>query len=463
MATITSTGIGSGLDVTGIVQQLVAAEAAPVETRIGLQEAREQAKLSALGSLKSALVEFRDLLENMMAPERFLARKGSSGNQALFTVSVTEAALPASFSVEVEQLAEAQKLTSAAMASPDVVIGTGTLTLAVGANSFDVEIGDEENTLEGIRDAINAAPDNTGIAATIVNADTGSYLILTAEDTGLANTMTVTQAGGDGGLSVLEYDPGGGLNALTESVAPQDARVLIDGLAVNSSTNTVSGAIDGVTLSLVSADPGNPTTLLVENDSDAVRETIDEFVEIYNLLVDTFDEQTRYDAELEVAAPLLGDAAVRGIREQIRRDFSVSVESIELPFQSLAEIGIQVQLDGRLEIEDASLDAALQNDFTQVGQLFTATDGYAVRLFNLVEGFLDSDGIIEAKEEGLNDRIEGFTEQREDLAERLISLEERLLRQFTALDSLISQLTNTSNFLTQQLDNLPGATRPGSS
>ena len=459
MASITSAGIGSGLDVVGIVQQLVAAEAAPVETRIGQQEARTVSKLSAFGSLKSALADFRDKLEIMNSMTSFLKRKASSDASDVFSVSVSESALPGSYSVEVEQLAQSQKLISGAFVDPDTVIGTGTMSLAVGALTFDVEIDDQNNTLAGIRDAINAAPDNPGIAATIVNADAGSYLILTAEKTGAANAMTVTQTGGDGGLSALEYDPGSGLNALSESRAPQDALVRVDGFDIVSENNTVTGAIEGVTLDLLSADPGNLATLSVDNDTDAVKDTIKDFIESYNTLIDTFDQLTDYDAENEIAAPLVGDATIRSIREQIRREFSSTVDSLALPFSTLSEIGIETQLNGKLELVEEDLSDVLAVEFTQVGQLFTATDGFAVRLFDLVETFLATDGVIETKTEGLESRIEELTDQRDALGERLASLETRLLRQFNALDSLIAQLTSTSNFLTQQLGNLPGFTR----
>ena len=185
MATIVSTGIGSGLDIAGIVQQLVAAEAQPVEARIGQQEARAQAKLSAFGSLKSALADLRDKLEIMKNLDKFLIRKAISGNEDSFTVSAGTDALPANYALEVVQLAQAQKLTSGAFADSDTVVGTGTLTLAVGVSTVDIDITAENDTLAGIRDAINSAIGNPGVAATIVNADSGSYLILTGESTGL--------------------------------------------------------------------------------------------------------------------------------------------------------------------------------------------------------------------------------------------------------------------------------------
>ena len=186
MPSIISNGIGSGLDISGIVQQLVAAEGQPVVTRLGQQEAKVQAKLSAFGSLKSALADFRDKLDAMKNLDKFLVRKAVSGNEDSFTVSADTKAVPSEYSIEVVQLAQAQKLTSGAFTDSDAVVGTGTLTLQIGIQGVTLDINAENNTLAGVRDAINESPDNPGIAATIVNADSGSYLILTAESTGAA-------------------------------------------------------------------------------------------------------------------------------------------------------------------------------------------------------------------------------------------------------------------------------------
>jgi flagellar hook-associated protein 2 len=231
---------------------------------------------------------------------------------------------------------------------------------------------------------------------------------------------------------------------------------------VVSAGNTVSGAIDGVTINLLQAAEGETFQLKVENDEDAVRETITGFVESYNRLIDTFGKLTAFDATSKVGGPLLGDATVRGMREQLRREFSGVVESADLPFSTLREVGIETQLDGKLKVVDADLSKALEGDFTRLGQLFAnPQDGFATRLFGVVDGLLASDGILDARTTGLNGQIERFNDQREALGERLTSLETRLLRQFNALDNLVGQLSVTSNFLTEQLANLPKISAAG--
>lgn len=460
MPSIVSSGIGSGLDIAGIVQQLVVAEGQPVEARITRQESRIQAKLSGFGSLKAALSDFRDRAEAMKDLDEFLARRAVSSNEDYFTAKADTDAVPSSYALEVVQLAQANKLTSGAFTSADDVVGTGTLTLQVGTEFVAINIDSETNTLAGIRDAINAEPNNPGVGASIVNADSGSYLVLTAARTGAANTIRVTQTGGDGGLSVLEYDPPTS-TALTETVAAQDGLIRIDGLDVASETNDFAGAVQGVTISAVQV-TASSELLAVENDTPVTEQLVSDLVESYNALIDTFAALTAYDAESELAAPLLGDATIRGIRDQIRRELSVAVTDINADFTSLGEIGIETQLDGKLQVDSETLSQVLDGDFTKFGQLFANSDGFAVRLFDLVDGFLETGGIIDARTKGLNSSIEDFADQRVALNKRLASLETRLLTQFNALDSLLGQLNSTSNFLNQQLNNLPGFTPPGS-
>jgi flagellar hook-associated protein 2 len=462
MPSVISNGIGSGLDISGIVQQLVAAEGQPVATRLGQQEAKVQAKLSAFGSLKASLADLRDKLDVLKNLDKFLVRKAVSGNEDSFTVSADSKAVPSNYSVEVVQLAQAQKLTSGAFADSDAVVGTGTLTLQIGTQGVALDINSENNTLAGIRDAINASPDNPGIDATIVNAESGSYLILTAQSTGAANSIKVTQSGGDGGLAALEYDPPTS-TALTESIAAQDGLIRIDGFDVFSKNNTYAGAVQGVTITALQSTSGGMESLSVQNDQDAVRTLLSDFVQSYNGLIETFDGLTDYDPESDNAAPLVGDATVRGVRDQIRRELSEAVNGLGGPYSMLSDIGIDAQLDGKLAINEDDLSQALADDFVQIGQLFASNEGFATRLYDLTDNFLASDGIVEARTQGLTDQIDRFSDQAEALNERLASLETRLLRQFNALDSLLGSLSLTSNFLNQQLNSLPGFTPPGSS
>ncbi len=456
MASITSSGIGSGLDVQGLVQQLVAAEGQPTEIRIARNEARFQSELSALGSVKSAVSAFNDQVKKMQDLDTLLQRAGTVADDTVLELAVDTAALPGTYSVEVTQLAQVERLQSGAFADTSTAVGTGNLQISIGGQSFTVAIDDGENTLSDVQDAINNAVENKGVTATVVTADTGSYLFLTGEKTGSAEGITVTQSGGDGGLSVLEYDPLNGLNSLTQTQAPQDAIVNINGFAVTSSGNSIAGAIEGVTLDLLATNVGAATEVTISNDEAAVKAQLDAFISSYNDLIDVFNEQTSYNTETEIAAPLLGDATVRGLRDQLRREFFTEVTDIDATFNSLLDIGITTGLDGKLSLDSSTVDAVLDTEFSKFGQLFANSDGYAVRFNSLIESYIDStDGVLTERVDGIEASIEDLTDQREALALRLESVERRLLRQFNALDALVGELTTTSSFLTQQLASLP--------
>ncbi len=461
MASIASPGLGSGLDINSLVSQLVAAEGQGPALRLDTQEARFQTKLSAFGSLKGALADFQTGLSGLKDLTNFQARTALSANQDLFTASALSSATPGSYEIEVLALAQAQKLVSGAFASADTTVGNGTLTLSVGSESFSVSIEAGSDSLTDIRDAINNASDNTGVTARIINSDDGASLVLASDETGTANAITVTTSGGDGGLTSLVYDPdppGSGVTNLTVAQPAADAVIKIDGLTVTSSINEIAGAIPGTTLNLVAAEVGTKTDLTVSLDKDGVREKIDSFVSSFNKLVDTISNLGSYDADTQATSVLLGDSTLRNISFQIRRELGKSIDGLDGPFSTLAEIGISTNLEGKLEVDSETLDAALESDFDAIGELFSSENGFAVRLDSLVDGYLSTGGVIDSRTTGLKDSIKDIEEQRLALQDRLNAVEARYREQFTALDTLLSQLTSTSSFLAQQLANLP---KPG--
>ena len=236
MTGITSTGIGSGLDVNGLVQQLVTAEGQAASQRLIQRETQFQSRLSAYGSLKSSLEGFKTAIDALQNNDAVRGRTISSSNEDAISLAVTSDAVPASYSIDIESLATAARLSSASFTGADAAVGSGTLDLSIGTESFSVTIDPEANTLADIRDAINNADDNAGVLATIINAESGSFLVLTGTRTGAANGVTVTQSTPDNGLSALTFDPGNGSNNLTESVAAADARATVNGFTVTSDT-----------------------------------------------------------------------------------------------------------------------------------------------------------------------------------------------------------------------------------
>ena len=339
-------------------------------------------------------------------------------------------------------------------------MGTGTLTITSGTDAFAIIVNEQNNTLADIRDAINDSPNNKSVLATVVSSVNGQHLVLTNSETGSAGALTIKASGGDGGLDTLVYDPTGGVTNLTQVTAPTDAELIIDGLSFTSSSNTVTGAIEGVTLDLLAADAGVSYDLSIGIDRAAAKEQVINLIDSYNTLLEAIGDQTKFDAESFVGGPLLGDSTTRGIASELRNTIGGFADSLST-FRSLAEIGITTELNGSLSIDNTTLDDAFDANFDEVGRLFASEGGYAVSLTNLVDSILDSDGQIETRLNGLNIDVEDISEQREALAQRLEAVEARLFIQFNALDTLVAELNNTSSFLGQQLNSLPGfATNP---
>lgn len=461
MAGIQAAGVGSGLDIASLVSQLVAAERQPLDARLDRRASAVNVELSALGSLRGALASLRDALAPLRTTTAFAVRTATSANEDVFTASATGAIAPGTYDVEVVSLATAQRLASAAFATGGgAYVGSGTLTIAVGGNAFSIDVPADGGTLADIRNAINGATGNTGVTASIINEVGGSRLVLTARQTGTAATIGVTQSGGDGGLAALTFDPNAPLSGgLTQTVAAADAVVRINGFEHHSASNSVTGAIDGLTLTLRSADAGNSHLLTIANDTGAVTARIRKFVSDYNATARVFADLQKYDAATGKAGALIGDAFVRGLESQLRRDVTGALGSADARYTSLAQLGIRTDATGQLTLDEARLSAALAADFDGVAALFGGEDGVAARAFERLEGALASDGSLKNRTDALNRETRDIGLEREAVDRRMESVEARYQAQFSALDTLLAQLQSTSQYLEQQLSTLQSLKR----
>ena len=388
---VSAPGIGSGLDVNGIVGQLMAAERQPL-IALSKQEAAYTQKLSAFGQMRGALASFQNALQGLASGGRFQALSATSSDSQVLTASAGGKAVPASYQIETTQLAQQHKLASAGYASVNDVVGSGTLTIQFGtydsgANTFtanadkatkNITIAPAGNTLAGIRDAINAA--NAGVTATIVNdgSAAGNKLVLTSADSGAANSLKISVADDDGtpldggGLSALAYDPtavaGSGKN-LGQTAAAQDALLKIDGIAVRQSTNTVKNAIDGVTLNLAQTNAGKALTLTVSRDTKAVTDAVQAFVKAYNDASGTIRKLTAFNGPGATNGVLLGDATARTIQTQLRGLLNAPVDSGGA-LTTLSQIGVSFGKDGTLALDSTKLDTAIANNFDGIAALF---------------------------------------------------------------------------------------------
>ena len=466
MAGLSSAGIGSGLDIAGLVAKLIDAERAPTLTRLAGKEATLQAQLSGFGQLRGALDAVKTALGGLNSPTLLTANRAVSGDDTRFTASADPTAAPGTYAVEVSSLAKAQKLASGAFSAADAVVGTGTLTLALAGKSAAITIDDSNKTLSGVRDAINAARDADGkplgVTATLVTSTggaepAGTYLVLTSSKTGAANTISLTQSGGDGGLAAIQYESGGLANSLTEKEPPADAVVKVDGFTHAGATNTITGALGGVTLNL-KATTTAPVTLTVSADTGSVRGRVQALVDAYNGLHKVVQEQGGYNAAARKGGVLIGEPALRNIESQLRRVLSNPLPDATGALKSGGDIGLSLDSTGKLTLDGAKFDAALSGDRSALAGLLQGDNALVGRLSDVVDGYLTSaGGMIKARTDGIDRRLRAIDDQRTALDKRLAVLEGRYRTQFNALDGLLAQISSTGNFLTQQLSALPGA------
>ena len=290
------------------------------------------------------------------------------------------------------------------------------------------------------------------MTANIVNDGdaTNPYRLVLSSATGADQSMKISVAGDATLSSLLSEDPAGTQN-LSQTLAAQDASFTVDGLAITKSSNTVTDVISGVTLNLTGAAPGTPVTVSVTQDTDSIKTSVEDFVNAYNDLYDEIKTQTDSGYSSGKAGALASDSATRQILSSIRDELNTAVTGITGSYTNLSSIGVSFQQDGTLSLDSSQLTTALQADSTNVSDLFSSTNGYATRINSVVSEMLAVSGTIASRTEGYQDRIKTLEDERVTLEGRITRTEQRLRAQFTALDVSISQMSITSNYLTQQL------------
>lgn len=457
MATITSAGLGSGLDINGIITKLMAVEAQPL-TALQTKEASYQAKLTAFGSLKGALSSLQTAAKTLATASTFTNRTASVSDTTVFTASASSTAAAGSYDIAVNKLAQAERVYTDAYGAS--TFGSGTVHIQIGSGTAtDVVLSGTSNTLADVRDAINNA--HAGVTATIVN-DGNDHLVLTSNTTGaVAGNMTITVTDGTGGANTLS-DLLVGANLLTDQAAG-DAEIKInDTFTVTRSSNTITDAIAGVTLNLLKTGTTPPSAkLTIAQNTGTVTAAVSAFVKAYNDAVGGIKQMTAYDAANKKASVLTGDSTARSIQSQLSSLVGATVSGIAGGIGRLSDIGVSVQKDGTLSVDSSKLSAALADPDKDVAAFFTQTtsgnEGIAVRFNTMLEGIVGSSGLISSRTDGINASIKDLQKRADALNLRLTMIESRYRKQFTALDSLVASMNQTSTYLTQQLANLPGS------
>lgn len=456
------TGLGSGMNIDTMVKTLVGADSAPKEAQLNRLETANTTKITALGTLRGSLTSFQTALKDLNNPKLFENRSGKSSNTDLLTVTASKTAQAGTFAVKVEQLAAGSKVATAVLDSEFKTASAGQLTVKIGADDEGTTIDIAEGaTLNQVRDAINTAMKDKGVTANLLTdpSNGNTRLVLSSSNTGAGKDVTI-EGGVDNPLNIGSGAVVGSGSGVLES--SKNAKFTVDGLALESATNKVEGAIPDVTLNLVATDKDKTSTVTVAQDVSGVTANIKKFVDAYNALIKTTTSLTKVTKVGEDGKPLtgglVGDSSVRNILSGLQNEL-ISAGSGDV--RLLSQLGITTKQDGTLEINDDNLKAALDENFDAVGKFFTGDEGLMTRLSARVEGFNQTGGILAQRVSGLEASNADVKSQRESLALRVKSMTDRLYSQFNAMDSMVAQLNGTSNSLTSALSNLPGVVSKG--
>ena len=465
MATISSAGIGSGLDVASIVSQLMAIESQP-KNELATAATKIQTQISEVGKVTSALSKLRDL-SSKLSSSSFWQQTTATSSSTNVSVTSSSTALPANYAVEVQQLASSQALIGGqSFTSSTAAVGTGTLTIEMGSwgtnqttftaastpssASITVEATD---TVETLRDKINAA--GIGVSASILTDSSGARLVLRSKVSGAANAFRTSVSGATGGVATLGYDPSSGVTGATQTKAAADARATIDGVTLTSSTNTFANVLDGVSLTANSVTTA-PATITVSSDTATMKKTLQDFAAAYTELNALIATDTKYDATNKKAGPLQGDSSVVGVQTSLRALLSAS-STASSTYGRLSDAGFELQRDGSLTVNSTKIDNALSN-LSQLKALFAdnpsneaSSEGFGKQFYDKTYSMLTTGGTINARSTALNDKLQRNQKAQDAMDQRLAQTRARLEKQYSALDTQISSLNGLSSYVTQQV------------
>jgi flagellar hook-associated protein 2 len=453
---ITSTGIGSGLDITAIVTSLTSAFGAGQQNQITSQQTSVDSEVSAFGTLTSSLDTLQGTLSALETPSTLGGYDASVADTTIASATATSDAVSGSYTLEVQNLATAASLTSSApVANASTDVGTGTLNISVGTSSAAITIDSTDDTLTGIAAAINGASNNPGVTASIITASDGQRLVLTGTATGADNSITITQSGGNGGLSALVYDPSDTsvTSGMTQTTAAADANFKVNGYAATSASNTVSGAISGVTLNLLGASAtGVTTTVSVSPDTTAANTAITAFVTALNSTLTTLQSLTSYDASTETAGALQGNATVQSLQNQLANILD-TITSTNSGVNSLADLGVTADANtGIYDTSASTLSSVLTSSLSAVGNLLGGTNGIATKIDNLVTSYTEAGGILATINDGLETNLSNLANQQTQLNAELATYSATLTTQYNAMDTAVASLKETQTYLTAEFN-----------
>ncbi|WP_081296661.1 flagellar filament capping protein FliD [Gilliamella sp. Choc6-1] len=465
-------GIGSGIDLNSILDQLEAAEKTRL-TPITTQQKSINAKISGFGKLKSALTTFNSATQKLQKKELFQSRTATGGNDNYFSVKVNSKAVLGNYAINIDQLATSHGIATSPLNDKNAKLGndnqTRTITIEqANGQTLNVTLSQDETSLEAIANAINNAQmtneDGTTspstMNSTIVRSGADGYqLVITSKETGEQQSITSISSDDETLNNIIGFDINQPNNThMTEVTKAQDAKFSFNGIAITSGSNTVKDVISGVDITLKETTTTSQN-LAITADNEKPEEAIKEWVEAFNQLQTTISTLTKFtmndtnsDELNNDNGPLIGDSTLRNIDQSIRTIFAKGQPG---ELSVLAQIGINMDKDGTLKINENELKKALNENSDAVAILFTGDDnatGLANELFEKVSGFIDNDGMIDSATNGLNSTLKSLDKRHEQVSNSIEQTIERYRVQFTKLDILINELDSMSNYLTTQFD-----------
>lgn len=468
-AAITSTGIGSGLNISAIVSELTSAFGAGQQNQITTRQTTIDNQVSAFGTLTSSLDTLQSSVEALETSSSLAGFDANVADTSIASASASSGAVAGTYSLAVQNLAAAATLTSTPVTNSSTAVGTGNLTISVGGTSATIAISSSDNTLAGIAAAINGASNNPGVTASIITATDGSRLVLTGTSTGAKNAITVTESGGDGGLSALVYDPSDTTvtSTMTQTIAAADANFTINGYAATSASNSVTGAITGVTINLLGASASStstasgsststttytPTTLTIAPDTTKAATSINNFVSALNSTLSTIATLTNYNASTETAGALQGNATVQSLGNQLASLLD-TVRSSTTGINSLSDLGVTADANtGAYDSNSSTLTSALTGSLSAVESFLGGKNGLATKIDSLVKQYTQAGGILASINNGLENQLTNLATQQTQLNAELATYSATLTTQYNAMDTAVASLKETETYLTAQFN-----------
>lgn len=453
MATITSLGVGSGLDLSSLVSGLMAAEKAPL-TALQSKQTKVESRISALGTLKSVLSALQTSASALIpgtgqtASAKFSTFAVKSGDDTIATATAGSGAAAASYSLSNITLASAEQLRKSETALGIPASGSnGTLSIKVGSgDSVDVSIAPGAS-LSDIAKAINNS--EAKLTASVINDGTNKHLVLTAEETGVANTISLTGSVGWEGFNIRPTTAPTNTNSWVSQQSAASASVDINGLTITSTTNSLTDAVSGVTINLLKASSSGTSLKVTQDTTTSITSALNSFVTAYNTAASSMKTQGAYNAATKVAGSLQGDATLRSAQSQVSNLLTTRYGTGDL--QTLSDIGIALQKDGTLKLDATKLNKALTTNASAVSELVANVgSGFKTGLGNLI----DSTGAITSATESANRLVKELKNRQQAMQLRLDNIQARYVKQFSSLDTLIAGMNQTSASLTSLLSNL---------